>query len=86
MRFLTVSLPIAWLVFVLVAYAALALHPWTATAAPVPFVEQASRWAGPLLACLLLTGIMGYFRHRGPHADQEAESSAPRRNPSGENL
>lgn len=57
-------IPVAWLLLVLVAYGLVAFAPADDPTAPVPGLAVADRIAGPLLAALLLAGIIRRFTLR----------------------
>ena len=73
--------PLAWLALVACAYALLALPPWPASPAEmraeVPGLAALESAVLPLLAAVLLTGIIRYFRLRSLGAERNADTPAP---------
>jgi hypothetical protein len=70
-------LPLLWLGLVLWAYWHLALAPFAPDPAEIEAVRLADRWAVPLLALVLLTGIIRYFRGRASEAGPAGERVPP---------
>ncbi len=68
-------IPVAWLLLVLVGYALVVFAPADNPTAPVPGLAEADRVAGPLLAALLLTGIIKCFSLR--RASRQSASKMP---------
>ena len=69
-------LPIAWLGLVIWAYLGLAAAPYSPAGEPVPVVAAADRAVVPLLALLLLTAIIRYFRRRDASGSAAADVCA----------
>ena len=70
-------IPLAWLALTGWAYYGLAAAGWDLRGASIPQVEQAEVVVLPLLALVLGTGIIRYFRGRSPQEDAAAAERAP---------
>ena len=75
-------LPVAWLALVVYAYSAIALQPAPGPERP-PAVVGAEQWVLPLLAALVIAGIIRYFGLRRPTIREDAPSQvgAPETSP-----